>query len=410
MQAMDIDCLTDMVLQRCDVLAQCSEEPGRLTRTFLCPAMRQVHELLREWMCDARLAVRVDAMGNVIGRKAGVGSTVFAVGSHVDTVPNAGKYDGILGVMLGIAAAEALAARSFRRTLDVIAFSEEEGVRFCWPYLGSRAVCGSLDAELLTRVDSDGVTVTQAIGDFGLDPTQIATCVYPASQLVGYLEAHIEQGPVLESLNGSLGIVTSIIGQSRYWLRFGGHAGHAGAQPMELRRDALASAAEFVTHVETIAKLTAGLRATVGSLIVEPGATNVVPGMVQLSLDVRHEHDHVRRQVVQRLLTNARTMSKSRYIDVSIEPTLDEAAVPCDAALSRRLATAVSETGVHPHSLVSGAGHDAVVMATRCPVAMLFLRSPGGISHHPDETVRRDDVRAALATMIRFLEIELDQE
>ncbi len=410
MQAIDIDGLTNTVLQRCDELAKCSEEPDRLTRTFLRPPMRQVHELLREWMSDAELEVRVDAVGNVIGRKAGESSKVFAIGSHVDTVPNAGKYDGILGVMLGIAAAKSLAKSSFRHTLDVIAFSEEEGVRFCWPYLGSRALCGRLSPQALFRVDAKGTTISQAISDFGLNVDEIPSAAYAPGQLVGYLEAHIEQGPVLETLDASLGIVSSIVGQSRYWFHFKGQAGHAGTQPMDTRRDALCAAAEFVTHVEATAQATPGLRATVGYMIIEPGAMNVVPGVVRSSLDVRHADDQIRRQVIERLLTFARTMAKNRNINVRAEPILEEPAVPCGVDLSNRIAAAVSSVGVHPHSLVSGAGHDAVMMSTRCPVTMLFLRSPGGISHHPDESVRREDVRAALATMIRFLEIELDQE
>lgn len=410
MQPMDIDALTDTVLLRCDELAQCSEEPGRLTRTFLRSPMRRVHELLGNWMRDAGLEVRVDAIGNVIGRKNGTRHQVFAAGSHVDTVPNAGRYDGIIGVMLGIAVASALAARSFRRSLDVIAFSEEEGVRFRTPYVGSRAVCGCFDPKLLQIAGADGVTMAQAIHDFDLNSDNIPASAYPPGELVGYLEAHIEQGPVLESLDGSLGIVTAIIGQIRYWLRFEGHAGHAGTQPMEMRQDALAAAAEFVTHVETIGRMTNGLRATVGSLTVEPNATNVVPGAVVLSLDVRHADNQTRNEVIERLLAFAQIIARARNIVVAVEPMLDEPAVLCDAAMSKRLTEAVRSIGVEPHSLVSGAGHDAVVMATRCPVTMLFLRSPGGISHHPDESVRREDVRAALATMIRFLEIELDQE
>jgi allantoate deiminase len=404
----DLDSLTNGVLQRCDQLAECSEEPGRLTRTFLQPPMKRVHELLHNWMRDAGLVVRTDAIGNLIGRKVGRSSHVFVVGSHVDTVPDAGKYDGVLGVMLGIAAAEALATQTFRSSLDVIAFSEEEGVRFRAPYLGSRAVCGSFNLDLLKLTDADGVTMADAVREFGLDPLAIPSAAYPPGQLVGYLEAHIEQGPVLESLNASLGVVSGIAGQSRFWLRFNGQASHAGTQPMELRRDALAAAAEFVTIVERAARQTGGLRSTVGSLTVSPGATNVVPAMTRLSLDVRHADDQVRQRVVERLMTEARSIGDRRRIAVEVEQVLDEAAVACDDGMTRRLTTAAM--GCQPHLLISGAGHDAVVMATRCPAAMLFMRSPGAISHHPDETVRREDVRAALEVMIRFLKIELDQE
>src|SRR5947209_10668050 len=279
---MELDQLTDEVLRRCDVLAACSEEPHRLTRTFLRPPMRAVHEHLRTWMTAAGLQVRVDAVGNMIGRlpSRDPEARILVVGSHVDTVPDAGKYDGVLGVLLGLAAAEALARRELRRSLDVIAFSEEEGVRFGMPYLGSLAICGRLTPETLAKTDADGVTVTEAIRPFGLDPGAIPAAAYTPGQVAGYFEAHIEQGPVLESLDRPFGVVTAIVGQSRYWLRFVGKAGHAGAQPMGTRRDALAAAAEFVTTVEKEAITTDGLRATVGCLTVSPGAVNVVPGAV----------------------------------------------------------------------------------------------------------------------------------
>jgi allantoate deiminase len=398
---MDLDRLTDEVLRRCDVLATFSEEPHRLTRTFLRPPMRDVHDHLRSWMTAAGLQVRVDAVGNMIGRRPAPAESarVFVVGSHVDTVPDAGKYDGVLGVLLGVAAAEAFAGRQIRRTLDVIAFSEEEGVRFHMPYIGSLAVCGRLTPDLLTT------EVIEAIRAFGLDPGDIRSAAYRPDRVAGYFEAHIEQGPVLESLDRPLGIVTSIVGQSRYWLKFIGKAGHAGAQPMEQRRDALAAAAEFIGTVETVAQLTDGLQATVGSLTVSPGAANVVPGEVRLSLDVRHEIDSVRRRRTTELLELADTILARRNIALLCEPVLDAKAVPMDVDLTERLSAAA---GPMPR-LPSGAGHDAAVMASVCPTAMLFLRSPGGVSHHPEESVRREDVRAALEKMVRFLSDELQR-
>jgi allantoate deiminase len=407
---LDVDALTDEVLLRCDALSAVSDDVVCLTRPFLSPYTPRAHQLLSDWMRMAGLSVRRDALGNLIGRTSGQTERVFALGSHIDTVPNAGKFDGVLGVLLGIAAMQALADRSFVRTVDVIAFSEEEGVRFRTPYLGSRAVCGRFNDDLLNLLDADGISLSQALRDFGLDPAAIPWAAYPPGQPAGYFEAHIEQGPVLESLDMPLGVVSAIVGQSRYWLRFLGQAGHAGTQPMELRRDALAGAAEFVSAVEQVGKSTPGLRATVGSLTVTPGSTNVIPGDVRVSLDVRHESDAVRRQVVEQLLSQARAIGNARTLAVMIESALDECAVPCDAALSERLAAAANATGHTPHRIVSGAGHDAVMMATRCPVAMLFIRSPGGISHHPDETVLREDVRAALDVMIRFLAVELDLE
>jgi allantoate deiminase len=405
---MDLDALTDEVLTRADALGRISDEPGRLTRTFLSPAARAAQDSLSAWMVDAGLRVRVDAVGNLIGSAdASTDANVFVVASHVDTVPDAGKYDGILGVLIGIAAAKALAGRRFAKRLDVVAFSEEEGVRFRLPYLGSFAVCGRLTPELLARTDASGMTVADAIRAFGLEPADIPAAAYRPGQVVGYLEAHIEQGPVLEAKNLSLGVVPAIMGQTRAWVRFTGHAGHAGTQPMDLRRDALAAAAEFVTVVERTGRTTPGLRATVGSLTVSPGATNVVPGEVRLSVDVRHAEDAVRTRAVADLFAVADRIGKERGIAVAVEPAMDQPAVPCDPGLTGRLAATMAELGYPPEPVVSGAGHDAVVMAGLCPVAMLFVRSPGGISHHPDENVRREDVRAALEVMVRFLEREL---
>jgi allantoate deiminase len=406
---MDLDRLTDEVLRRCDILGRCSEEPHRLTRTFLRPPMREVHDHLRSWMTAAALQVRIDAVGNMIGRRAAgdVEAKVIAVGSHIDTVPEAGRYDGVLGVLLGVAAAEALTGRAFRRALDVIAFSEEEGVRFHTPYLGSLAVCGRLTPEQLAITDADGVTIADAIRQFGLDREGVPNAAYPSGQVAGYFEVHIEQGPILDSLDRPLGVVTAIVGQSRYWLRFIGKAGHAGAQPMDQRRDALVAAAEFIESVEAVAQLTDGLRATVGSIKVSPGAANVVPGDVRLSLDIRHENNVVRRRRSAELLELASTIATGRKLRLDVKPAMeDQKAVQMDDALTDRLARMAGDTVPR---MPSGAGHDAAILASICPAAMLFVRSPGGISHHPDESVRREDVRAALDVIISFLAAELDR-
>lgn len=406
---MNLDSLCSSVLTRCDALAACTDEPGRLTRTFLRPSFHRAHALLGEWMREAGLQVRRDAIGNLIGRRPGrdAHARVFVVGSHIDTVPDAGKYDGVLGVFLGLAAVQALGDRRFPIALDVIAFSEEEGVRFKTPYLGSRAVCGRFDPELLKRTDADGVTLEQTVRDFGLDPAAIPEAAYPPGRVAGFFEPHIEQGPVLESLDLSLGIVEAIAGQSRLWLHFVGRSGHAGTQPMEHRRDALCAAAEFVSEVERQALATDDLRATVGSFLVAPGAANVVPGSALLSLDVRHADDVRRTRAVAELLGRARAIAVARQMQVEVNPASDNAAVRCDLSLTSRLADAATAAGQPVHKLISGAGHDAVVMSAICPVAMLFLRSPGGVSHHPDESVRPQDVRAALEATIGFLETVL---
>ncbi len=397
--------LADEILARCDVLARFSEKPDRLTRTFLAAPMKQVHEVLGAWMRDAGLTVRLDAIGNLIGHYPAkhASAPVFLIGSHLDTVPDAGKYDGILGVLLGVATIQRLAGERLPFAVDVLAFSEEEGVRYRASYLGSSAVCGCFDRELLKRVDADGISMATALRDFGLDPDRIHTAAYPRERVLGYLEAHIEQGPVLEEKHLALGVVEAIVGQSRLWLEFEGKAGHAGTQPMELRRDALAAAAEFVVAVEHSAQHTAGLRATVGAISALPGAVNVVPGLARLSLDVRHADDAVRERAIETLLAEANRIGMKRGIAVRVERAEQLGSVSTDVRLTNILASAAQSVGQTPLRMVSGAGHDAAIMARLTPMTMLFVRSPGGISHHPDESVLRDDVAAALDGMVAFL-------
>ena len=406
---MNLDLLTDQILARCDELGQLSEVHVGLTRTFLKPPMRHVHASLSLWMLEAGLQVQVDAIGNLIGRHAARSepAAVFVVGSHVDTVPDAGRYDGVLGVLLGIAAARALADANLHTHLDIVAFSEEEGVRFRTPYLGSMAVCGTFDPALLNLTDADGITLARAVTEFGLDPDAIPAAAYGPGSLAGYLEAHIEQGPVLESLDLALGVVEAIVGQSRRCLTFTGRAGHAGTSPMDGRRDALAGAAEFILAIERLALNTAGLRATVGSIGVKPGAGNVIAGEASLTLDLRHADDREREAALAMALLLGQDIAADRKLRCEVESVVDQPATPCDRLLTSRLCQALISAGHPPHRMNSGAGHDAAVMARHCPTTMLFLRSPGGISHHPDECVRREDVRAALDVMIRFLQKEI---
>lgn len=400
-----VGALAREVLARCEVLARFSEEPGRITRTFLCPAMHSVHERLAEWMRAAGMAVRRDALGNLIGRypAAVPDAPLLLIGSHLDSVPNAGKYDGVLGVLLGLAAVQALDGRRLPFAVDLIGFSEEEGIRYRTPYLGSRAVCGRFDVALLERTDAAGIALADALRAFGLDPARIPEAAYRGERLLGYLEAHIEQGPVLEAAQVPVGVVEAIAGQSRLWVSFHGKAGHAGTLPMEHRRDALSAAAELVLHLEALARSTASLRGTVGTLTVAPGAVNVVPGFARLSLDIRHAQDTVREQVVAQVLHEAEAIAARRGVAFQVEQAEHHAAVPADPRLMALLAAAVDAVGVPVQRLVSGAGHDAAVMAAIAPMAMLFLRSPGGISHHPDEAVLPADVETALKVFIRFL-------
>jgi allantoate deiminase len=390
------------VIGRCRVLAEFSEEPGFTTRTFLSEPMHAVHAQLRTWMEQAGMSVFTDHAGNLRGvyPSARPAAPRLFIGSHLDTVPRAGAFDGILGVMLGIALIERLGGRRQPFAIEVVGFSEEEGVRFGVPFIGSRALIGDIDDELRARI---GATIAA----FGLDPSRIGEARV-REDAIGYLEFHIEQGPVLESLHLPLGIVEAIAGQSRLEVVFAGKANHAGTTPMNLRQDALAGAAEWITTVERQAHVIPGAVGTVGRIAVSPGAGNVIPSSAAASLDVRHANDAVRRDLVARLLRCAEQIAASRCLKVSSEHRLDQPAVAMDSTLTQLLERAVSSTGRPIHRMTSGAGHDAMIVARRMPAAMLFLRSPGGISHHPDESVLPADVVDALDVGMRFL-AELEQ-
>jgi allantoate deiminase len=391
------------VIACCRRLALCSEEPGATTRTFLSAPMREVHSQLTALMQRAGMAVDVDAAGNLRGVYGGTaaGGPRWLIGSHLDTVRHAGAFDGVLGVVLGIAVAGRLAARRLPVAIEVIGFSEEEGVRFGVPFIGSRAVAGTVDAALLDRIDAHGVRVREAIASYGLNPNELPKAVADR-QALGYFEMHIEQGPVLDAMNLALGVVSAIAGQSRLAVTFTGAPNHAGTTPMAQRRDALA--AEWITRVEHAAAAVAGLVATVGSLTVSPGAANVIPGACVATLDVRHADDRIRESAVVTCIDAGRAIAGSRGLDIDFDVQLNQLAVPMDAQLTTRLEAAVAAAGYPLHVMPSGAGHDSMVLAERMPVAMLFLRTPGGLSHHPDEAVREEDVEAALTVGTAFLE------
>ena len=392
------------VVERCRQLAAHTEEPGYITRRFLSEPMHCVHADLRTWMEQAGMSAHVDVAGNLRGYYGGATADApkLIVGSHLDTVPHAGAFDGILGVVLGVALVKALDGRRLGFGIEVVGFSEEEGVRFGFPFIGSRALVGSLDDALLAKRDAHGVSVADAIRAFGLNPAAIGDARVTGTTL-GYLEFHIEQGPVLESLNIPLGVVTSIVGQSRLEVKFEGKANHAGTTPMHLRRDALAGAAEWIGVVEREAAAVPSLVATVGKIEAEPGAGNVIAGSVRMSLDVRHTKDEVRGAAVKHLLDAAQQIAGRRGLVASSALRLDQAAVAMDARMIEMLGCAVRDGGYPEHRMHSGAGHDAMVMAERMPAVMLFLRSPGGISHHPDEAVLEVDVAAGLATGLHFV-------
>jgi allantoate deiminase len=326
----------------------------------------------------------------------------LVLGSHIDTVPDAGAFDGVLGVTLALEWVGLAQELALALTIEVIAFSEEEGVRYGVPFLGSRAVAGRFDPALLSLTDSQGASVEAAIREFGLDPGRICEAeLHPSA--IAFVEIHIEQGPVLEAESLSVAAVTALVGQTRLSLAFSGHSNHAGTTPMHLRRDALAAAAEWIAAVEALAQRIDGLVATVGKITVEPNAGNVIPGVARASLDVRHAHDTTRRSAVEELLAKADAIATRRRIALQRTDQLAQPAVPMDERLTVFLSDAMQAAGFPIKTMPSGAGHDAMVMAACVPTAMLFLRSPGGISHHPDEAVLQEDVEASILVGREFL-------
>jgi allantoate deiminase len=400
--------LAATLLQRCDELGTLSEEEGRLTRRSYTPAMRRAHTLVAAWMREAGMAVAEDAVGNLVGRYPAdrPRAKTLLIGSHLDSVRDAGRYDGPLGVLLGIAAVQSLqrAGRRLPFAVEVAAWADEEGLRFGASFLGSLASVGAFPPALLELKDQDGIRLAEAIAAFGGDPGRIPAVARRPGELRGYLELHIEQGPLLEANDLPLGIVTAIQGATRATLQLTGSAGHAGTVPMELRRDALCAAAELVLAVEATARATPGLVATVGQLEVRPGAGNVIPGAATLSLDVRHQDDAARLAAVEAIRARVAAIAAARGVSLSWEELQRTAAVPMAPGLRARLAAAMAACGLRPFELPSGAGHDAAILARVTDAAMLFVRCAGGVSHNPAEAVRADDVAAALAVLCAFLD------
>jgi allantoate deiminase len=393
------------IISRCRELARITDVPGETTRLFLSPATRDAHTLLTWWLRQAGLDCRTDDAGNLraVRPAAKADAHTLVLFSHIDTVPNAGAFDGPLGVLLALAAIEELHQTPLPFAIELIAFAEEEGARFGFPFLSSMAVVGELTADQLARTDANGISVAQAIQNFGLNPDNIATTCPLANNTFAAVEVHIEQGPVLESQDALIAVVETIVGQSRLNLTFTGQANHAGTTPMPLRRDALAAAAQWVVEVERYAANYTQLVATVGRMEALPGAMNVVPGIVHTTLDVRHPRDESRHAAVAHLLTKAEAAGELRGVTVHATLQSEQKAVPMDPALTHALHQAVARTGLDAPPVFSGAGHDAMILAPHVPTAMLFVRSPGGLSHHPDESVREEDVEAALATVLNLI-------
>ncbi|WP_404338579.1 allantoate amidohydrolase [Sphingomonas sp. MMS12-HWE2-04] len=394
---------------RCDELgvAPYSDAPDMLFRAYLTPAFAAAQRAIAGWMQEAGMATRIDAACNLIGRYEGSDPSALPLilGSHIDTVRDAGRYDGPLGVMLAIEAVAALHASGRRLPfpIEIYAFGDEEGSRFPIAMLTSRAVAGSLDPAMLEIEDRTGLSLDEALAPFELSTLTFAEARHPGA--LGYFEAHIEQGPALEAAGLTVGVVTGIAAQLRYVVTVAGTAGHAGTTSMGLRRDALAAAAEMVLAAEACAAGDASdLVATVGRMEVAPGAANVIPGRVTFTLDIRAGERIRRDAAAQAILARFAAIAEARRVAIATQQTNDLAASPCDAALSDLLAASVAAQGIAPLRLVSGAGHDAMILAALCPTAMLFVRCKGGVSHNPAEHVAPQDAEIALQVMLGFLD------
>ena len=392
-------------------LGAISSEPNRLIRLFLSGEHRRAADLITGWMTDAGMTVSEDALGTVRGTwrpDGATGKRRLLIGSHIDTVIDAGRYDGPLGVVVGILAVQHLAARKaiLPFAIDVLAFGDEEGSRFRSTLTSSSACAGIFDKASLAFPDRNGVTLAQAIESYGNKVADIPAAAYAREDAAAYVEVHIEQGPVLEAENLPLGVVTAIVGQSRMRVVVLGEAGHAGTVPMPMRHDALAGSAEIVLAIERIAKEYSAdnMVATVGRIEASPGASNVIPGRVGFSLDLRSATDALRKAAIEQIRVEAQRIAATRRLEVTFESFHETVTTPCAPHLQDLLARAIEDLGQRAITLPSGAGHDAQIMARLCPAAMLFVRCRGGISHNPAEYASPEDIGIATAALIRFIE------
>jgi allantoate deiminase len=398
-------------VSRCDRLgvAPYSEMPGGLFRPYLTEAHKRALEMVEGWMKEAGMTVRLDPVGNLTGRYEGAApdAPALLIGSHIDSVHDAGRYDGPLGIMLGIEAVEALhrAGRRLPFAIEVVAFGDEEGSRFPMSMLCSRALVQGLDPLALDVVDQAGVSLRRAMTDFGLDPARASEAQRGPRTVMAYLEAHIEQGPVLEAEGLALGIVTAIAAQLRIKATFTGMAGHAGTTPMRLRKDSLAAAAEAVLAVERLCRDAGGdMVGTVGRIVTSTGAFNVIVGACEIGIDLRAGDRALRDATADKVRSELQAIAAARGLLVAIETVQDLPGCPCDPHLSRLLGEAVAAGGQPDFRLLSGAGHDAMVLAPLAPVSMLFIRCAEGVSHNAAESVEPADCAAAVGAMIRFIE------
>ncbi|MCS3726549.1 allantoate amidohydrolase [Bradyrhizobium betae] len=397
------------IVRRINELGAISEDSEKLTRIYLSKELRKAADLILIWMREAGMNAHLDAIGNVCGRYEGErpGAPCLMLGSHYDTVRDAGKWDGPLGVITAISCVADINRRGKRLpfAIEVVGFADEEGVRFASTLLGSRAVAGTFDESVLNTRDRDGVAMRDALVTFGLDPDHIGAAARARRELLGYLELHIEQGPVLEAQNLPVGVVTAIAGATRLAARLTGMAGHAGTVPMALRRDALAGAAECIGAIEQFCRTDeSGLVGTVGYIQASPGATNVIPGEVSFTIDMRAPTDLHRKRAVADIVRQIETIARRRQLALQLDVTHENRTAPCAPWLKEQIARAIAGEGLSVFELPSGAGHDGMAMIDIADVGMIFVRCRGGISHHPDEHVELVDADSGARVLLRVIE------
>jgi allantoate deiminase len=392
------------LMARLDEFARFSDEDGKLTRLYLSKAHRDAARQYVEWCAAAGLHAKIDASGNVWARYEGrqANAPALMIGSHIDTVRDAGRYDGNLGALAALSIVEELAAHGERLdvAIEIVAFGDEEGVRFPTTLTGSRAFAGLFARSSLDQKDADGVTMREALTNFGCEPEAIATL--RGRGVAAFVELHIEQGPVLESENLAIGVVTAINGATRFHAEVRGLAGHSGAVPMNLRQDALTAAAEMILLIESRARIEDDLVATVGRIDIEPGAVNVIPGVARFTIDIRAPRDERRQRAVADISKRLDAIARERNVTLKLTQTHEASAYVCDSRIVAGLKGAVERIGQPARLLPSGAGHDTMIMGQLCRAGMLFLRCKGGISHNPDEAITVEDCEVGLAALMEF--------
>lgn len=394
----------ERMIQRIEALATCSSSVHGVTRLAFTDESEQANSLVSQWMCEAGMSVRRDEMGNIIGRYEGrrPDAPILLIGSHLDSVAKAGKFDGILGVITGIEVVQTLFEHDIRleHPIEIIGFCDEEGTRFHTTFLGSRAMTGSLTEIDLQCCDQNEMTLSDAMKEVGLEPMQYKLAARDPKTILGYIELHIEQGPVLEEMDQSCGVVSGIASQSRYTFQIEGLAGHAGTVPLPMRKDALAGAAEIIQAIETIALQNPNLVATVGKLSVQPGASNVIPGEVEGTLDIRCMDERKKLEVLQAMIEASHQIADRRGLNCTFTKVMDSSPVNCCTQLTRTIQSVLEDYQMNSVPLVSGAGHDAMAMSSITDVGMIFVRCKGGLSHHPDEYVSVEDIQMGARVLL----------